>query len=671
MFYKFLINFRVQAFIVVLLSLLLYGNTLRNTYAMDDDLIILKNLNVQKGFSGIKKILTTDAFQGYMDMMVTDLPLLGGRYRPLSIVTFAIEQQLFGETHGEEYATAQKELIQQQRQNVSVEKVTALLKQKDAIEASMLLSNLKITTQRHLIQILFFALSMLVVLYFLTHYVFRSYPLLGFFTVLLFIAHPVHTEVVANLKSRDEIFSLLFIALTGIYCFRYQEERTNKNLWLCLLCFLGALLSKEYAMVLPFVLAAGLYTLYAVDFNKVFNPCIKGMFILLFLFTIIRFSAFHKSSPSNVKQDVLNAPYLFASPAEKIASKVSIVLQYARVLIYPKHLSYDYSYNQLPYVSFSSWEFGLSIVLYGTLFYLTWYFFKRRHVLGFALIFFFSFFLLINNLIFGIGATMGERLIYHSSLGFCMAIVWLVYAGFEKIKLSGIGRQLLVGLLCIGILTPLAAKTISRNETWQSDYILDTTDVETVSESAAANNNAGSVMVNKVLQTWALPTKKTPADSAALKATAKKALLYFEKAVRIHPVYFNSTMNMGLCYFYLNDFEKAAFYLSKAATLYDGPQANLRYHSRLFVTRGLQFGYDKNYPAAIIELQRATSIYPYDADVWNNLGGSLYMAGRYKESKAAFEKSLEINPYLVDSENGKKAAEYNLLQETSTKEVLK
>ena len=36
-----------------------------------------------------------------------------------------------------------------------------------------------------------------------------------YLATLLFAVHPVHTEVIANLKSRDEIFSLIFIFNQG------------------------------------------------------------------------------------------------------------------------------------------------------------------------------------------------------------------------------------------------------------------------------------------------------------------------------------------------------------------------------------------------------------------------------------------------------------------------
>ena len=50
------------------------------------------------GFGGIGKILTRDAYDSFYTQGNAAQQFSGGRYRPLSIITFAIEQQLFGST---------------------------------------------------------------------------------------------------------------------------------------------------------------------------------------------------------------------------------------------------------------------------------------------------------------------------------------------------------------------------------------------------------------------------------------------------------------------------------------------------------------------------------------------------------------------------------------------
>ena len=57
----------------------------------------------------------------------------------------------------------------------------------------------------------------------------------------------------------------------------------------------------------------------------------------------------------------------------------------------------------------------------------TIYLFMKRNILSFALAFYLLHLLLVSNLIMNLGATMGERLIYHSSFGFAIIIAIFKY----------------------------------------------------------------------------------------------------------------------------------------------------------------------------------------------------------------------------------------------------
>ena len=71
-----------------------YFNTVFNGYAVDDGLVITLNKFTMKGLAGVPAILSRGTFEGVSGAWGGDLS--GGRYRPLSMVTFAVEQGLFG-----------------------------------------------------------------------------------------------------------------------------------------------------------------------------------------------------------------------------------------------------------------------------------------------------------------------------------------------------------------------------------------------------------------------------------------------------------------------------------------------------------------------------------------------------------------------------------------------
>jgi protein O-mannosyl-transferase len=197
---------QLQYLSIMILSLLIYINTLFFSYALDDGLFIMDNKITQKGFAGIKEILTTDALYGvYGDQVKVLLP--GGRYRPLSQVMFAIEYQLFG------------------------------LNPFIGHFFNLILYSLLCLLLFKVLQIIFEKYENK-----------KWYLSLPFIAALLFTCHPLHTEVVANIKGRDEILSLLFSLGTLFFVLRYIRKEKLLLLVYAFISFSLALLSKENAI---------------------------------------------------------------------------------------------------------------------------------------------------------------------------------------------------------------------------------------------------------------------------------------------------------------------------------------------------------------------------------------------------------------------------------------
>src|SRR5271155_2653074 len=84
--------------VVLAITILFYGNTLRNGYVIDDKVVIEDNDYVHNGIGGIVKILSNNSFAGTYNRLAAKEPYSGGRYRPLSVVVFAIEYSIFGDS---------------------------------------------------------------------------------------------------------------------------------------------------------------------------------------------------------------------------------------------------------------------------------------------------------------------------------------------------------------------------------------------------------------------------------------------------------------------------------------------------------------------------------------------------------------------------------------------
>lgn len=647
------LSFNIRIIFIILCCIALNVNTINHEYALDDNIVIGKNMNVNKGFDGIGKILGTDAFQGFLDYAGANMPIAGGRYRPLSIVSFAIETSLFTNALGGDYLDAKKEFTNLQAAGASKEQVEAAAQKVKTIDQEIDAQNLAIAPVRHGFQIAWFTLSMVVLFIFLSRYLLPQQPDVALITTLLFIFHPIHTEVIANIKSRDEIFSLLFITLSCMYVFRYIQSNKTSDLLLLLLFTLLAMLSKEYAIVLPAIAFAAVYLTQKTEPKKIImSRWFMLMLAVIAVMMLVRYNIVIRNRKVSTVTDVLNDPFMYASLQQKIATKIAILNEYLKLLVFPYPLSSDYSYNHYPYLTFANWQVWLSLAVWAGIIYITVKLWQKRHFLAFPLVFFFAFFMLVNNLLFGIGATMGERLVYHSSLGFCMIVAWLFVHKTPVVK----NRSAVIYGLIILLLVPMTAKTISRNADWKNDYTLFTRDVKYVPNSALANGNAGAQWYNKAYKEIRSKSSPTHADTLIFMAHADTARMFLTNAVNIHQHYVNSYGNRALCYITLGKTDSAIADWKMAATNFKGRLSQLIEHAVFVMELGKNAGNQKDYATASRYLRDASVMDPANPEIWHNLGGAEYMQGNFYEAMYAFNQALSISPGYQDAAQGSQAA---------------
>ncbi len=161
------------ALVLFTAAIALYIYSISFDYVLDDQIVLTNNAFTQKGIDGIKDILTKESFVGRFGEQ-RDL-VVGARYRPLSIVTFALEYEFWGLN----------------------------------------------STLSHLINVLLYAFLTLLLyrvlcVFFVKKIATQWYFSLPFIIALLFVVHPVHSEVVANVKGRDELMASIG-ALAALY----------------------------------------------------------------------------------------------------------------------------------------------------------------------------------------------------------------------------------------------------------------------------------------------------------------------------------------------------------------------------------------------------------------------------------------------------------------------
>ncbi len=639
-------DFRTQAIIIGIIGFLFYFNSIFNEFALDDGIVINKNEYVQQGIKGIPKILSKDAYDSFYRQMNAKDQLSGGRYRPLSIVTFAIEQEFIGTNPSGKFkdncwdknANGKTDLDEDVNND-------GLWNEMDCMVYGMHV--------RHFINILLYVLAVVVLLYFLRTIVFPLEPDIAFIATLLFTIHPIHSEVVANVKSRDEIMSLLFICLTFIYAFAYKNDKKIPTLLKALLYFFLALLSKEYAITLIVLLPLAFYLFknYSIKESlRSFTP--YSLVILIYL--MVRFSivVLKANVPDN---EVLNNPYLFATPSQKIATEISTTLNYLKLLLFPHPLSADYSYSAIPYKNITNPVVWLSVFTHIGMLIAGIQLFKKRHVLSFAIAFYLLNLLLVCNIFLNIGATMGERLIYHSSVGFAMALAFLLVKGLQKIKHPISTKRTLLYVLLGVVAIASAFKTVERNADWKNDITLFTKDVEAVPNSALANGNAGARYID---------LSERPENKAQEKELLAKAIHYLDKALLIHPRYVTSYINRGLVYYKQGDLEKTKENWDMVEVYYPHYPDIPRYRDVLavgYLNRALTFGKEQKFNEAIVAMETGIHIAPGNAEIWYNLGGAYYTIKNYPKAIEAWEKTIQLKPDHQQAKEGLNALKNSIV----------
>jgi protein O-mannosyl-transferase len=614
-------GFLVQAIIIALIGVGFYYNSTNNEYALDDGIVIVQNEFVQEGLSGIDDILGKDAFHSYYSQMGGGgQELSGGRYRPLSIVTFAIEQEILGKDTDPKtpYVRAEEEGL---------------------------------TWLRHFVNVLLYAFSGVVLLYLLSKYIFRNNPDVAFLATLIFIIHPIHTEAVANTKSRDEIMSLLFITLTLISVLRYHaSQKTSVLVWGGLFFFL-ALLSKEYAITLLGLIPILLYVHNRYSMSKALYSTLP-FFAIAIVYIFIRVGAVGMTSKDS--PEVLNNPYLYASSIEKVATKIYMPWNYIRLLFWPDPLSSDYSYAHYAYRKMGDPMVWASLLIHLGIVITGFVLLVRRHILAFAIFFYLFNLALVANFGFNIGATMGERLIYHSSLGFVLVIAYLTVEGFSRLSAPLMAKRLTLGAATLAIVALSGYKVVNRNPDWENDYTLFTKDVNTVPNSVLANGNAGAQYINSA--DW----PESRADSALVKPgeltptqrrLIEKGIGYLQHAVTIHPKYVNGYLNLGLGHYKLGNYDKAGQNWAMAYKYFPS-NPYLKNYSGLLLGKAFQLGSEKKYNEAIVLMEHAANINPNDPEIWYNLGGAYFSVQRFDKSREAWNRCLQLKPDHADAKRG-------------------
>jgi len=524
-------NPRFKYILIIILTIVLYGNTLQNDYSIDDQLVtsIFKNESLT-----IKEIFTSYTFSDKSKD-------INFAYRPILVSSFALEKMIFGK-----------------------------------LNASF----------SHFVNLLFIILIFCLVYYFLSRLFNDENTLLILLSLLIFIGHPLLTELVNNIKSRDELLVVLFGLLSTIIYLKFLKSRNYFLLLLIIIFFIFGILSKKSFLVFSF-----LFPIIAIFHSKkiVFKDfIISGFFALLpfLLLFIIKNSLLNEITQIRNYQYFEN-PLYSLSLIDRIPTGLTVPLYYIKIFFMPNKLSFYYGYNTIPLQTFTSILPYISMIFYSLLLFVSIKIFKKYSLLSFGILLILLQSVAVSNIFMPLPGIIAERFYFIGILGMSIIISQLLFFIVKKHKLSGY-------ILALFIIIPLFILTIKRNTDWKNSFTLFNADIGHLQKSVKANELISSMYLKKYSQ-----FKK--------KSDLNKAEKYCKNALNEYPKYGAVWNNLGFIYYVKQDFKNA----------------------------------EKAY-------KKATENSPNNANPYFNLALLYDKSKRIDKAKLCYIKILEINPDIPD-----------------------
>lgn len=474
-----------KALLFFVFAFIIYFKTVNYGYVLDDTIVVENNNFTKKGFGGLWDILTTESMTGYFGEQKNLVQ--GNRYRPLSIMTFAIEYGIMGDM-------------------------------KPGLS--------------HFINILLYALSCI--------FIMRVFQLLlpqrqklfglfdfGFLVALLYLVHPLHVEAVANIKGRDEIMAMLF-SMMSLYFFilHYLYGRGRMAFYLAILSYLLGLLSKENTITFLAVIPLSMYFFGEKNKGKAWNV----FFVLLgstILYLIFRFSVSGVPKLNEKIIDIMNNPFLEMSGLERFATVMYTLGLYIKLLFFPYPLTHDYYPYAIPKMNFGDWQAILSLLFYLALTYFGFKGLKSKSISSYAILFYLFTLSIASNLIINLGTFMNDRFIYMPSLGFCLLLMWAIMHFREK--LSDALKISITGLFIVSF----AVLSFLRVPAWENAMSLNRSAIKISHNSARANTFMSTALFEEA---------KVTTDAKKKLTLLEEAFPYAQKAVNILPKYYNANL---------------------------------------------------------------------------------------------------------------------------------
>jgi protein O-mannosyl-transferase len=606
--------------IFLIVSLLLYGNTLKNGYALDDEFVTGPANITAKGFSALPKVFKV--------WHVTDESGNNYEYRPLVKVTFAIEHGLWGE--------------------------------------NLVLS--------HLINVLLYALALIVLFGFLKH-VFSEYSeFVVFSIVLVFSFIPVHSEVVASLKNRDVLLCFIFSFYGATRLFRFYETKEKLSLAIAILMFGLAYLSKFDMVPMIAIIPLVIYQKHKLRVKALATLFFVFLFAF-FIYKITKGSMLDRAAvvPHRTFLYFENPLYFGYNFADRFSAGFNSLGFYLLLLLFPANMVCYYGYDTLPIFSFTSVYALIGLAAGAWMIYVFFKRFKTPDMLWYGIMFFgFSISMYLNVLVPAAGI-VADRFAFFASVGFSIAAIHFLFfarnpvskkvASIKNLKFHHKALPAIIFLV-------FSLVIINRNKDWTNKSVLFETDLKKrpqsvklallsssqliigLNDPAQSGNMSQDVKVKKIREAENSLRNAIKVDSSCggcynnlsfmyltYERRPQDALPYLFLGYKRDSTRKELVCNIGISYYRLGDMEKAEKYLLKTITLDKKKDFTVPYEV-------LQDLYSRTNPEKGVSLLKLKLEEDPDSEYFNVLLGKTYFDMRDTlNSLKYYKEALRVNPH--------------------------
>jgi len=565
----------LYCFVLLTVSIfLLYGQTIKHEYAIDDDLVTQNHKIVQQGIKAIPEIFTSYYF--------IDKKMQFG-YRPITIVSFAFEHQFFG-----------------QNPHVS-----------------------------HFINILLYILNCFLIFLIVRKLFSQNKFLFPLLATLLFVVHPIHTEVVCSIKSRDELLSFLFSMMALWLALKYVDMPKKYIIPVITLVYVLAIFSKQTAYTFFAVIPMSLFY-----YQKKIDKKSQILIIASLLLGVVI-----ASIPRYLLPPMEREIFYFENPlvtegtlVNRLSTALYIIPFYFKLLVFPHPLVFYYGYNMIPILKITNPLIIASLIISLALVVFAFIKMLKYPIVSFSIFYYIITLSIFLNIAQPVAGIVGERFAYYASLSYCLIIALAFFKIFKikpdepKIDHKKITHVALASLILI---IPYSVKTFIRSQDWENHSKLYAKDIVYLENSALGNSIYAEMLINEIFTD--ISNNKKPENA---EEKLRLAVKHYQQSINVYEDYFSSYNNLAFLYYqFYKEYNKAIPYLQKAINLRPD-------YTEAYFNMGYCYQMLGNYNAAEKSYFDALSIDSNFTQAYSNLG-DVYLL------KKDYPKAVEMNTILM------------------------